>query len=77
MEEKVFMNRAQRRAEAKRQKKQMKKIQEYIKRHPESIKVELDEDKIKEAGLTDKDIVTVGGTAIGDVGIEVGNAIDK
>lgn len=77
MEEKVFMNRAQRRAEAKRQKKQMKKIQEYIKRHPNAVKVELDEDKIKEAGLTDKDIVTVGGTTIGDVGIDVGNAIDK
>lgn len=73
----IPMNRAQRRAEAKRQKKQMKKIQEYIKRHPEAVKIELDEEKIKEVGLTDKDIVTVGGTSIGDAGIEVGSALDE
>ena len=73
----IPMNRAQRRAEAKKQKKQMKKIQEYLKRHPEAIKVELDEDKIKEAGLTDKDVITVGGTSIGEANVEIGNALDK
>ena len=68
----IPMNRAQRRAEAKRQKKQMKKIQEYIKKHPEAIKVELDEEKIKEAGINEKDIVTIGGSgiAVGDNVVE-------
>lgn len=45
-------NRAQRRAMAKRNKKiqakQQKRIMDYIKKHPEAIKVELDEDKISE-----------------------------
>lgn len=45
-------NRAQRRAMAKREKKaqskQKKRIIDYIRRHPEAVKVELDEDKIAE-----------------------------
>lgn len=45
-------NRAQRRAMEKRnrklQKKQQNRIMNYINRHPEAIKVELDEDKIAE-----------------------------
>ena len=46
------MNRAQRRAMAKREKKaqskQKKRIMDYIKKHPEAVKVELDEEKIAE-----------------------------
>ena len=46
------MNRAQRRAMAKRemkaQSKQKKRIMDYIKIHPEAVKVELDEEKIAE-----------------------------
>lgn len=46
------MNRAQRRAMAKRenkiQSKQKKRIMDYIKKHPEAVKIELDEEKIAE-----------------------------
>lgn len=45
-------NRAQRRAMAKREKKvqskQKKRIIDYIRRHPEAVKIELDEEKIAE-----------------------------
>lgn len=41
-------NRAQRRAMAKLQKKRNKMIMNYIKKHPEAVKVELDEQKIEE-----------------------------
>ena len=46
------LNRAQRRAMAKREKKaqskQKKRIMDYIKKHPEAVKIELDEEKIAE-----------------------------
>ena len=46
------MNRAQRRAMAKREKKaqsqQKRRIMDYIKKHPEAVKIELDEEKIAE-----------------------------
>lgn len=52
----VKMNRAQRRAQAKMEKKRMSKIKQYIRRHPESVKVELDEDKIQELEEKEKEI---------------------
>ena len=70
-------NRAQRRAMAKLQKKQNKMIMNYIKKHPEAIKVELDEKKIEElekeeANLTisetnEKTVVTSEDMKVGEV----------
>ena len=54
-------NREERRREAKRQKKQLKIIKEYIRKHPEALKIEMDEEAIKAAGITDKDKVIIGG----------------
>ena len=65
-------NRAERRARAKMEKKMLKQIQDYIKKHPEAVKVDLDEDAIKEAGVGERDVVTIGGD-----GVEVGNLIGK
>lgn len=42
------LNRAQRRKQAKIERKRMKMIETYIAKHPEAIQFELDEDKIKE-----------------------------
>jgi hypothetical protein len=47
-------NRAQRRAEEKAMKKRYKKIMNYIKHHPEAVKVELDEEAIKEVEAKEK-----------------------
>ena len=63
-------NRAERRKMAKLQKKQIKKVEEYIKRHPEAMEVLLDEEAIKEAGINDKDEVILGGE---DVVVRDGN----
>lgn len=56
------MNRAQRRAMAKREKKaqskQKKRIMDYIKKHPEAVKVELDEEKIAE--IEEQEVSPVG-----------------
>ena len=71
-------NRAQRRAMAKLQKKQNKMIMNYIKRHPEAIKVDLDEKKIEElekeeeANLTmsetnEENVMTSGYVHVGEV----------
>lgn len=60
-----FMNRAQRRQREKAQRLQMKRIQKYLREHPEAMKVELDEDAIKEAGINEKDSVIVGGDFLG------------
>ena len=60
-------NRAERRAWAKIQKKQMKQIQEYIKRHPEALQVDLDEETIKEADISDKDEVFIGGNFVENI----------
>lgn len=74
-------NRAERRAMEKRnkklQKKQQKMIMDYIKRHPEAVKVELDEEKIEEleneeANLTNEvnnedDVMTSGYIHVGEV----------
>ena len=65
-------NRAERRARAKMEKKIMRKIKEYVKDHPEALRVELDEDAIKEAGVGERDKVTIGGD-----GVEIGNLIGK
>ena len=65
-------NRAERRARAKMEKKIMRKIKEYVKDHPEALKVELDENAIKEAGVGERDKVTIGGE-----GVEIGNLIGK
>ena len=65
-------NRAERRVRAKMEKKIMRKIKEYVKDHPEALKVELDEDAIKEAGVGERDKVTIGGE-----GVEIGNLIGK
>ena len=65
-------NRAERRARAKMEKKMLKQIQDYIKKHPEAVKVDLDENAIKEAGVGERDVVTIGGD-----GVEVGNLIGK
>lgn len=55
-------NRAQRRAMAKREKKvqskQKKRIIDYIRRHPEAVKIELDEEKIAE--IEEQEISPVG-----------------
>ena len=70
------LNRAQRRAMEKRRKKQNKMIMNYIKKHPEAVKVELDEKKIEEleneeANLTIKeatkeDVMTSGYVQVGE-----------
>ena len=70
-------NRAQRRAMAKLQKKRNKMIMNYIKKHPEAVKVELDEQKIEElekeeANLTisetnKDDVMTSGYVHVGEV----------
>ena len=70
-------NRAQRRAMAKLQKKQNKMIMNYIKKHPEAVKVELDEEKIEalekeEANLTisetnEEKVLTSGYVQVGEV----------
>lgn len=65
-------NRAERRARAKMEKKMIQKIKEYVKNHPEAFKVDLDEEAIKEAGIGERDKVTIGGE-----GVEVGNLIGK
>lgn len=70
-------NRAQRRAMAKLQKKQNKMIMNYIKKHPEAVKFELDEDKIaelenEEANLSielegkEQDVMTSGYVQVGE-----------
>jgi septum formation topological specificity factor MinE len=69
-------NRAQRRAMAKLQKKRNKMIMNYIKKHPEAVKVELDEKKIEEleneeANLTikettEEDVMTSGYVQVGE-----------
>ena len=56
----VKMNRAQRRTQAKMEKKRMSKIKQYIRRHPEAVKVELDEDKIQELEEKEKEANNVG-----------------
>lgn len=56
----IKMNRAQRRAQAKMEKKRMSKIKQYIRRHPEAVKVELDEDKIQELEEKEKEANNVG-----------------
>ena len=70
------LNRAQRRAMEKRRKKQNKMIMNYIKKHPEAVKVELDEKKIEdleneEANLTikettEEDVMTSGYVQVGE-----------
>ena len=56
----VKMNRAQRRAQAKKEKKRMSKIRQYIRNHPEAVKIELDEDKIQEIEEKEKKANNVG-----------------
>ena len=70
------LNRAQRRAMEKRRKKQNKMIMNYIKKHPEAVKIELDEKKIEEleneeANLTikeatEEDVMTSGYVQVGE-----------
>jgi hypothetical protein len=48
------MNRKQRRAMEKKNKKQEKKLQKYLERHPEAMKIELDEEAIKKVEEQEK-----------------------